>query len=353
MASCTIEDYAPLRTTSQTERRKKKKKSKKMKKEKDKIKSAHSVSLNCGQERCSEKKNNMDKNRRKDGKSKRKKNESYVLDKSGLRQSDTSPQEKTVKVSHEVGRSCTDNPLIQTQDTADLNECVSKAMECARQRVRLDKARPKKRVVFDLSPNGSVVKKYFEAPSVCSTTTFIGADEEYKAFATQLHAITPGEPEGSPEGIGSQELFITQNKFLSPVLSDEEVPSTPEQTLTKSQQPPQRLRATTAWKPTAETASQTENFFTSKLSAFLNFKLSTLSNCTEQPVDLSLPHRQRAQQMTGADTEESDRQQWARVDLNQLKVVQTRLNESFFFKVKGEKDSPKSHCPLRKLKKDT
>lgn len=89
-----------------------------------------------------------------------------------------------------------------------------------------------------------------------------------------------------------------------------------------------------------------------KHSTFLNFQLSKLTKCSEQAVDLSLPHRQRGQRSTTIMKEESDLHHRGKTDLTQINFVQMRLNESFFFKMKGEKESPKSQCPLKKLEED-
>ncbi|KAK2838378.1 hypothetical protein Q7C36_013192 [Tachysurus vachellii] len=109
--------------------------------------------------------------------------------------------------------------------------------------------------------------------------------------------------------------------------------------------------------------TQTENFFTAPLLATsLGFRQQ--SKCTEEPMDLSLPKRPQREAVRRASgdqripepnvtnltqVDDSDSYLKSKADLSQLKVVQTRLNESFFFKLKGEGDSPKPMSPLMKL----
>ena len=337
---------------------KKKKKSKKLKKEKDKSKGKPSLCLSYGEDHHSRKIKDVEKKRRKDKKLKKKK-KSALQDKSALQPGDIPTQSKKVNPPHEVtDKRYTDHHPIQTQELGNMNKCVPKAMKYVGQDINLVKVRPKKRVLFDLSPMGSMVTKYSDAPRYCSNTTLIGTGKEHEANPPRFQAVKQcEESQGSTEYINSQDLFITQNTFLSPSLisgPSDEVTSTPEFKQTKSQQPFQELLATVAWKSTVETATQTENFFTStELSTFLHFQLNTMNKCTEPPVDLSLPHRERGQKTTSIVREESDMHQRNKTDLTQLKVVQMRLNESFFFKMKGEKkESPKSQCPLMKLEED-
>ncbi|KAK3564119.1 hypothetical protein QTP86_007622 [Hemibagrus guttatus] len=112
--------------------------------------------------------------------------------------------------------------------------------------------------------------------------------------------------------------------------------------------------------------TQTENFFTSPLLA-TSLRFRQQSTCTEEPMDLSLPKRSRLHQREAVSkasrdqhhpepnitdptqSDDSDSHLKSKADLSQLKVVQTRLNESFFFKLKGEGDSPKPVSPLMKL----
>ncbi|XP_061140100.1 uncharacterized protein si:ch211-176l24.4 [Syngnathus typhle] len=172
-------------------------------------------------------------------------------------------------------------------------------------------------------------------------------------------------------------------------------------------------------KPTACTATQTENFFTAELSSY--FAFSTKRRLAggydvENPLDLSLPQRARKDPWRWASSEVKENEKWGenklparglnvpssccsamkdlevkegvvvnekregettessltesepksgdtttssdcnelpgqskKVDLNQVKPVQMRLNESFFFKTKGEGHSPRPESPLMKL----
>ncbi|XP_053091375.1 protein SCAF11 [Pangasianodon hypophthalmus] len=115
-----------------------------------------------------------------------------------------------------------------------------------------------------------------------------------------------------------------------------------------------------------DASTQTENFFTSPLLA-TSLRFRHWSTCTEVPMDLSLPKRSRLLQWEGVSkasedqhhpelnvtdltqSDDSDSHLKSKADLSQLKVVQTRLNESFFFKLKGEGDSPKPMSPLMKF----
>lgn len=115
-----------------------------------------------------------------------------------------------------------------------------------------------------------------------------------------------------------------------------------------------------------DTSTQTENFFTSPPFA-TSLRLLYQNTCTDAPVDLSLPKRSRLHPLDVVSkaseghrrpepnttdltqSDDSDSHSKSKADLSQLKVVQTRLNESFFFKLKGEGDSPKPRSPLMKL----
>ncbi|KAF4094269.1 hypothetical protein AMELA_G00011380 [Ameiurus melas] len=100
---------------------------------------------------------------------------------------------------------------------------------------------------------------------------------------------------------------------------------------------------------------------------FITQKFSYCSTCTEEPMDLSLMKKSRHHQMEVVNTpfedrrhpelnvadltqsDDSDSHLKSKADLSQIKVVQTRLNESFFFRLKGEGDSPKPSSPLMKF----
>ncbi|XP_077372398.1 uncharacterized protein LOC144015866 [Festucalex cinctus] len=156
-------------------------------------------------------------------------------------------------------------------------------------------------------------------------------------------------------------------------------------------------------KPTTCTSTQTENFFTAELSSYLAFSTKRrLAACSDvlKPLDLSLPQRARkdtssevkedetshrairaspfccsamkeledkkvvggsdkrkgasplteSQSKSGDTTASSDcNGQSKTVDLYQVRPVQMRLNESFFFKTKGDGQSPRPASPLMKL----
>lgn len=290
-------------------------------------------------------------------KHKKNKGKSTLKDESALQPSQVAPPSKMKKLSHKaVVKSKMDTP-IKPQRLEDVSKHASKAKKGVHQ--DLGKAKPRKRVLFDLSPKGSVVQTYGGMSQFSSKTPLVDAGEEHESHPPTVQADQHCEesPRGT-DGLHSQDLFITQNTFLSPLLlqlsSDEEFQSTPQLKQTMSQQPlSQELEVTVASKSTAETATQTENFFTSpKHATFLTFQLSKLTKCCEPPVDLSLPHRQRGQRSMATVREESELHHRGKTDPTHINFVQMRLNESFFFKVKGEKESPNSQCPLKKLEED-
>ncbi|XP_031586236.2 myb-like protein X [Oreochromis aureus] len=155
---------------------------------------------------------------------------------------------------------------------------------------------------------------------------------------------------------------------------------------------------------TVSSSTQTENFFTTELSSYLSFcQKSRPAVCFDdmKPLDLSLPHRVRkdrgsclsvmevnhegeggmgpsgsslvkenqvllgrgettpSPQLSESDqksadttTSSEDSEQPCRagkLDLIQVRAVQMKLNESFFFKPKGEGRSPRPESPLMKL----
>ncbi|XP_035769783.1 DNA ligase 1 [Neolamprologus brichardi] len=121
---------------------------------------------------------------------------------------------------------------------------------------------------------------------------------------------------------------------------------------------------------TVSSSTQTENFFTTELSSYLSFcQKSRPAVCFDdvKPLDLSLPHRVRKdrgsclsvmelsesdQKSADTTTSSEDSEQPCRagkLDLIQVRAVQMKLNESFFFKPKGEGRSPRPESPLMKL----
>lgn len=185
------------------------------------------------------------------------------------------------------------------------------------------------------------------------------AKTNYNEFGKKQVVGESSLESNTAEEMSSQDLFITQKSFLDPYVEISSSSSCNEATTVKA---PEKHSC----RSTAEATTQTENFFTfPALSSSLRFQQQKTSMCSEEPVDLSLPDRTRrthgpkhpaaesANQPTlkisDTSSEDGDTGPKAKGDLLQLKVVQTRLNESFFFKVKGE-DSPKPMCPLMKFK---
>ncbi|RXN19121.1 THO complex subunit 2-like protein [Labeo rohita] len=200
----------------------------------------------------------------------------------------------------------------------------------------------KKRVIFNLPPEQSQAAK-----------------TNVEEFGKKQLVGESSLESNTAEEMNSQDLFITQKSFLDPYVEISSGSSCSEATAVKAlENHAQRSRA--------EATTQTENFFTlPALSTSLRFlQQQSTSESTEEPVDLSLPNRTRqlhgSKQSTvdsakppklkisDTSSEDGDTAPKAKGDLLQLKVIQTRLNESFFFKVKGE-DSPKPMCPLMKL----
>ncbi|XP_056271926.1 NF-kappa-B-activating protein [Pseudoliparis swirei] len=147
------------------------------------------------------------------------------------------------------------------------------------------------------------------------------------------------------------------------------------------------------------TSTQTENFFTAELSSYLDFRRAAARPEDPRPLDLSLPRRARndpgrawplpgevggpprgPSDVTAGDDPWSEGTDGKRettlslesepepkstdtttsgedeppcrsgkLDLTQVRAVQMRLNESFFFKTKGEARSPRPESPLMKL----
>lgn len=240
----------------------------------------------------------------------------------------------------------------------------------------------KKRVVFNLSPvllepkplqNPFVARDIFQTQ--CSGT------DKKPPFSTMCpaegrHSKPTVEKNGTgsqstSDDINSQDLFITQKSFSDPYIdlcsstSAEEALEYQGYTETCPAYHPSPPK-----KPShhhkLDASTQTENFFTSPLLA-TSLRFHHWSSCTEEPMDLSLPKRSRLHQwevvsnasedqrhpemnvteLTQSD--DSDSHVKSKADFSQLKVVQTRLNESFFFKLKGDADSPKPRSPLMKF----
>ncbi|KAK1159772.1 hypothetical protein AOXY_G21189 [Acipenser oxyrinchus oxyrinchus] len=136
--------------------------------------------------------------------------------------------------------------------------------------------------------------------------------------------------------------------------------------------------------PITEKATQTDDFFSSRaLATSLGFYKTQRDNkCTGKPVDLSLPSRMRAKiasnhasrchvngegdgvhispkyvschtsnciPISGDENQTNCLNTFCRLS-EDGKYIQTRLNESYFFKLKGESQSPESQAPLMKEK---
>ncbi|XP_034143964.1 uncharacterized protein LOC117592745 [Esox lucius] len=103
------------------------------------------------------------------------------------------------------------------------------------------------------------------------------------------------------EDTNSEDLFLTQRKFRVLPPSDHsssggnsEANATTASRYTSS--PLQPKEGPLFSKSKSEEGTQTENFFTSEISTFLRFhQLSGVAECSEQPTDLSLPSRMRAE----------------------------------------------------------
>ncbi|KAF5897962.1 E3 ubiquitin-protein ligase RNF12-B-like [Clarias magur] len=269
----------------------------------------------------------------------------------------------------------------------------------------------KKRVVFNLSPvllEPKPLQNLYAVRDVLQTQRS-GIDKK-PSFNAGGHHSKPAveehrtESQSTSDDINSQDLFITQKTFSDPYIdlcSSASVEEPPEpQGYTATSPEPQSNSASSVKKETSsvpspspehqyytasypepqsipkkppsslnppshhpklDASTQTENFFTSPVLA-TSLRLRHWSMCTEAPIDLSLPKRSRLHQqeivsqacedqnvrdLTQSD--DSDEHLKSKADLSQLKVVQMRLNESFFFKLKGDPDSPKPRSPLMKL----
>ncbi|XP_067292278.1 uncharacterized protein si:ch211-176l24.4 [Pseudorasbora parva] len=198
----------------------------------------------------------------------------------------------------------------------------------------------KKRVIFNLPSEQSQPAK-----------------QKYNEFGKKQIVCESSLESSTAEEINSQDLFITQKSFMDPYVEISSSSSCNEAPAVKA--PEKR-----SCRSTAEATTQTENFFTLPvLASSLRFQQNT-SMCSEEPVDLSLPNRTRRMhrpkhsavesanppklKISDTSSEDGDMISKTKGDLLQQKVIQTRLNESFFFKVKGE-DSPKPMCPLMKF----
>ncbi|KAL6480627.1 hypothetical protein MHYP_G00116600 [Metynnis hypsauchen] len=243
----------------------------------------------------------------------------------------------------------------------------------------------KRRVMFNLSPEEILPKSQ---PLLALRDTFQtqpSSTDKLPSFNPLVSGVgshrkslveeNGAESQSTTEDINSQDLFITQKSFSEPCADISSSLSTDEAAAVPPYQNSKQCRMSSQENPsckqTAEASTQTENFFTSPgLATLLRFhQQSTPSTCVGELMDLSLPNRSRKEtglrqwggkpdkdqncpELKTADitsSDESDILSKCKADLSQLKVVQTRLNESFFFKLKGEGDSPKPRSPLMVL----
>ncbi len=243
---------------------------------------------------------------------------------------------KKIKPKEDFQQLKLNKPLKQPEDTHQTQPIIyispdqetPHSTECNRSVKR------KKRVIFNLPPEQSQAAK----------TNYEGFGKKQLVGGSSLESSTAEE-------INSQDLFITQKSFVDPHVEISSNSSCSEATTAK-------MPENRSCSSTAEATTQTENFFTlPALSTSLRFQQQqNTSKSMEEPVDLSLPNRTRQKpgpkppmlKISDTSSEDGDTVPKAKGDLLQLKVIQTRLNESFFFKVKGE-DSPKPMCPLMKL----
>ncbi|XP_020312620.1 uncharacterized protein LOC109867754 [Oncorhynchus kisutch] len=251
------------------------------------------------------------------------------------------------------------------------------------------KAQRKKKVAFDLFPD-YIQAKQPEVVKCCTSTTkdtfpWESPKSDNESNFSGTYQCGEGQEQGTEYGKGqtnsqstaedanSEDLFITQKKFRVLTSSDHSSSGgTGEANTTKLARHTKSLiepKEELLWKSTSETATQTENFFTSEISTFLRFHQSCgAAECSEQPTDLSLPNRTRAEMgihppsKKKANEEETSPPLGQKSDTtsseendpfwrckSQVKAVQMRLNESFFFKMKGEGQSPRPQSPLMKL----
>ncbi|KAM7414015.1 hypothetical protein PAMA_019031 [Pampus argenteus] len=268
------------------------------------------------------------------------------------------------------------------------------------------KTKRKKKVMFDLSPGYISVKRpKLVSSSAQSPTESIVWDNEAVRDSERCSQPHDNDSQCTGDDMNSQDLFITQKTFRGS-------PSDP----SSGEASDKAVITTTITTSTASTSTQTENFFSTELSSYLDFcqkSTSTVSSEDLKPLDLRLPQKMRKglrsclsakekcgdqkplysvkeiKRESGAQTSCSS--QWkkepcggqlcsvraegkgetspspqsadtttssedneppcrsSKVDLTQVRAVQMRLNESFFFKTKGEGHSPRPESPLMKL----
>ncbi|KAM7396278.1 hypothetical protein PAMP_019330 [Pampus punctatissimus] len=279
------------------------------------------------------------------------------------------------------------------------------------------KTKRKKKVMFDLSPGYIRVKRpKVVSSSAQSPTESIIWDSEAVRDGEKCSQLHDNDSQCTGDDMNSQDLFITQKTFRGS-------PSDP----SSGEASDKAVITTTTTTSTASTSTQTENFFSTELSSYLDFcqkSTSTVNSEDLKPLDLRLPQKMRkdlrsclsaktsATELKDDEEKFGDHQkplclvkenkresgaqascssQWKKelcggqlcsvraeskgetspspqsadtttssedneplcrsikMDLTQVRAVQMRLNESFFFKTKGEGQSPRPESPLMKL----
>nr|XP_055048347.1 uncharacterized protein si:ch211-176l24.4 isoform X1 [Misgurnus anguillicaudatus] len=361
MASFTVDKIAPdddsvFDASKIHKMMKKSKKPKKEKKDKNKTKCAANILLHVDCDETDTLTQTQSKKRKKSKKKKFKLEEDFQL----LPCVRKPKPEKRLKQS-----GSTHTGLTQDPHWSDSVICISPDQvpkHSSKSECQKEKEKAKKRVVFNLPPEQNQAANTKDEPFPTrnipnSATSFLRAiSSGNMSHWKQLIGESSLESQTTAEEVNSQDLFITQKSFLDPSVDLSSSPSGNE--ISTIPAPADR-----SCRLTAEASTQTENFFSfPELSNSLRFQQQQKTSVsTEEPVDLSLPNRARQMQsqnlsakhspklkISDTSSEDSDIMPKTKSDLSQLKVIQTRLNESFFFKVKGY-DSPKPICPLMKL----
>ncbi|XP_057185043.1 uncharacterized protein si:ch211-176l24.4 isoform X2 [Triplophysa rosa] len=374
MASFAVEEIAPdvdsVFEASTIHKNKKSKKTKKERKDKSKTKRAADILLEDGcHDTVSFKQMHDCKKRKKSKKNKIKPEEDFQL----LPPIRTPKSENQLKQSSSTHTGFTHqiHPVICiSPDPAPKH---SSKRGCLNRVKEVENDKSKKQVVFNLPPEPSQaadthVKPFTTRNAYNSATSLPRAIYSGNlSQGKQLVGESSLESQTTAEEMSSQDLFITQKSFSEPNLNLFSSASGNDVTIVSVQEEH-------SCRMTADAATQTENFFTfPEVANCLRFQQQQkISTFTEEPMDLRLPKRarqvQRANQpakhpvascigqpklkISDTSSEDGDMVPKTKGEFSQLKVIQTRLNESFFFKVKGY-DSPKPVCPLMKLTEST
>ncbi|XP_064192944.1 uncharacterized protein si:ch211-176l24.4 [Anguilla rostrata] len=249
------------------------------------------------------------------------------------------------------------------------------SFECVCSQVKKQKGGTEHIQVPEPSPPGTCAKEMQPRSILVSRKAHVTFEDEDTALYP-LRESDCKESEVTAEN-NSQELFITQKTFR-PMESSSEESSSVIASFTKPRDGqcgilcPQLSQDLFLSKSTTEKATQTDDFFSSPaLTPSLRFhKLRQKHECTERALDLSVPKRPHRQptgstdwqleqqheetncyplypKLTSTGSNEQNRTHAVtKAGSAQLKVVQTRLNESFFFRAKGAVQSPKPQSPL-------